>query len=77
MKNIVRTVFLAAAALMLATGCQSVKPYEKEYLVHPLMEDSYTGDFDSSLTGRTAGKMERMKVGGGAGGSSSCPTCGG
>ncbi len=59
-------------------GCQSIKPYEKEYLLHPFMDDSglvgVTGDFGQKVCSR----YERLSsLGGSASGTTSCPTCGG
>lgn len=37
---------LGLAAILMASGCASVKPYEKEHLVDPLMFDLYAADDD-------------------------------
>jgi hypothetical protein len=63
---------------MTIASCQAVRPYEKEYLVHPLMDDDMARRLDARLM-MSQGQMVE-KLGGGVGGSgvgTSCPTCGG
>ena len=59
-------------ALLLACGCASVKPYEKEHLADPLMSDRYAAESDmhemkwlEAREGSTGGV-------GGAGGGCAC-----
>lgn len=75
---------IAAAAVlaMLASaclqGCETVKPYEKEYLLSPAMDDATLWRLDASIMTSAAQAYEKLGKGGpGAGGGSSCPTCGG
>ena len=68
---------LLAAAFALA-GCETLKPYEKEFLLNPAMDDSALGDVDATMMSSAAQAFEKLGKGGpGAGGGSACPTCGG
>ena len=58
-------------------GCRAIKPYEKEYLVHPIMDDARVERL-SAPYGKSVRPNERLAIAGAGGGSStSCPTCGG
>ena len=57
-------------------GCAVVKPYEKEYLLNPLMDDQSISKLEGSYTVKTRPK-ERLAAAGLNSGSTSCPTCGG
>ena len=57
-------------------SCRSIRPYEKEYLLHPTMDDSRVESL-SAPYGKTRRPSERLAASGGGGGSSACPTCGG
>lgn len=61
-----------------STACQSIRPYEKEYLVHPLMDDGLVRRMGERLMMSQCQAVERLgnAMGGGIGGTS-CPTCGG
>lgn len=63
---------LALTVFFCATGCASVKPYEKEHLADPLMSDRYAAESDmhemkwlEAREGSTGGV-------GGAGGGCAC-----
>lgn len=59
-------------------GCQSVRPYEKEFLLHPLMDDAIVKRLDAPLMISQAQGLEKLGGGMGANGSgTACPTCGG
>jgi hypothetical protein len=58
-------------------GCESIKPYEKEYLVNPLMDDAALNTLKSDFPLTTASNFERLGSTQGGGGATSCPTCGG
>ncbi|MCX6119820.1 MAG: hypothetical protein NT027_19975 [Proteobacteria bacterium] len=62
--------------LPFCTSCQSIKPYEKEYLLHPLMDDQTVSKLEGNYTTKTRPK-ERLAAAGVSSGSTSCPTCGG
>jgi hypothetical protein len=66
---------LICAGLSL-TSCRTIRPYEKEYLLHPTMDDARV-DSLSGAYGKTKRPSERLASSGGGGGSSACPTCGG
>ena len=73
MKISVFVVFLA-----ILSGCVGVKPYEKEYLLHPLMDDGALQSLNSDFQGVCISKYEKLSANGaGSGGATSCPTCGG
>lgn len=68
------------AIILMAIGCLScttIKPYEKEYLLNPLMEDGMATDLTPAMTGVGMATHEKFATGGGSGAGSSCPTCGG
>lgn len=70
--------FIAAIILAVAcVSCMTIKPYEKEYLLNPLMEDGTSADLTPSMTGVGMATHEKTASGGGSGAGSSCPTCGG
>lgn len=74
MRQVLATL-LAAAAL---TGCAALKPYEKEYLLNPVMDDDHLLGVDATLMNAASASFEKLGKGGsGAGGGSACPTCGG
>jgi hypothetical protein len=68
-----QAIFLLA---VLFAGCAVVKPYEKEYLLNPLMDDQYVSKLEGSYNVKTRPK-ERLAAAGVNSGSTSCPTCGG
>ena len=61
--------------LSLTAGCRTIKPYEKEYLLHPTMDDARVERL-SAPYGKSIRPSERL-ASAGAGSSYSCPTCGG
>jgi hypothetical protein len=72
---------LTAAVLVLMTqifavSCRTIKPYEKEYLLHPTMDDARV-DRLSAPYGKSLRPNERLAVAAGGGSSYACPTCGG
>lgn len=72
-----RRLFIVAGCLYCFAGCRSIKPYEKEYLLHPLMDDARVERL-SAPYGKAVKPNERLTIAGATGGSStSCPTCGG
>jgi hypothetical protein len=62
--------------LSLATSCRTIKPYEKEYLLHPTMDDARVERL-SAPYGKSIRPNERLASAAGGGSSYSCPTCGG
>ena len=76
-RTLCRLIFVAAGCLSCLAGCRSIKPYEKEYLLHPLMDDARVERL-SAPYGKAVKPNERLATAGAGGGSStSCPTCGG
>lgn len=67
-------LFLVASSGVIS--CAAIKPYEKEYLIHPLMEDQSVAKLEGSYVTKTK-PMERLAAAGAGAGSTSCPTCGG
>ncbi len=73
-----RMIALTLLTAALASGCAVLKPYEKEYLLNPAMDDDRLSSVEASLmTSATAAYEKLGKSGSGAGGGSACPTCGG
>ena len=70
---------LAAAALIAAcAACSTLKPYEKEYLLNPAMDDDAVQALSSPLAISASATHEKLGQQGGAGaGATACPTCGG
>jgi hypothetical protein len=62
--------------VFLVTSCRTIKPYEKEYLLHPTMDDSRVGRV-SAPYGQSIRPNERLAVAAGGASSYACPTCGG
>lgn len=59
-------------------GCETVKPYQKEYLLNPLMSEETLSSLKSDFTASTFKEIERLAKGTpGGGNATSCPTCGG
>jgi hypothetical protein len=67
--------------ILLAFGlanCQAIKPYEKEFLLDPAMDDGTTLNLESAVLIGTCQQNERLSgtvIGSKA--ATSCPTCGG
>ncbi len=73
-RNLFCVLFFGA----LAAGCSSIKPYEKEFLLNPLMDDGEVGKLTCRFGAQSAQFFEKIAVGGASlSGGSSCPTCGG
>ncbi len=70
-------ILIVFALSALAFGCETIKPYEKEYLLNPLMDDGTVADLQSNMRASSSGRHEKL-AGKSAGSSgTSCPTCGG
>lgn len=67
-------LWIATAAL---GACETIKPYEKEYLLNPVMDDAVVGSLQAPLMSQAITGFEKLAGGAGATGGSSCPTCGG
>ncbi len=59
-------------ALLAASGCASVKPYEKENLADPLMFDIYAAEGDMHEMKWLEAREGSTGGGGGAGGGCAC-----
>ena len=58
------------------SSCAVIKPYEKEYLLSPLMDDQSVARLEGPYVSKTR-PFERLAAAGASSGSTSCPTCGG
>ena len=76
MKKACFQVCVALAFGVNLSGCRSIRPYEKEYLLHPTMDDARVERL-SGPYGKTTKPLERLASSSGGGSSTSCPTCGG
>jgi len=74
-QNLKFAVCAVVAAVSFAS-CAVIKPYEKEYLLNPLMDDQSVTRLEGNYTPKTR-PLERLASSGASGGSTSCPTCGG
>lgn len=72
-----KIVFLIVGAAAFSSACTTIKPYEKEYLLHPLMDDARTADLTPTMPSAGTSTHEKFATGVGGGAGSSCPTCGG
>ena len=71
---------LAILALILGTataGCRTLKPYEKEYLLSPVMDDKELATLGTDSMPKMFSKFERLSAGGAGSAGTSCLTCGG
>jgi len=75
--NLRATFSVLITLLALLSSCRAIKPYEKEYLVHPIMDEGRVARL-SAPYGQSVRPKERLGLAGAGGGvSTSCPTCGG
>jgi hypothetical protein len=58
------------------SSCRAIKPYEKEYLLNPVMDEARVERL-SGPYGKSMRPNERLASGMGGSGSTACPTCGG
>lgn len=64
-------------ALSSFSGCRAIKPYEKEHLLNPIMDDARVERLSAPYS-KSVRRNERLaNVGSAGSGSTSCPTCGG
>lgn len=68
-------IILMTSMLAAVGGCRSIKPYEKEYLLHPTMDDASVERLKGPF-GQARRTKEKLSSAGGQS-STSCPTCGG
>ncbi len=64
-------------ATLALSGCETIKPYEKEFLLSPLMDDAGVAGMSSSMMSSQTTGFEKLAAGATGAGGSSCPTCGG
>jgi hypothetical protein len=76
LRGVCAALGIAILTLFFAVGCRTIKPYEKEYLLHPTMDDARV-DRLSAPYGKSIRPNERLAVAAGGGSSYACPTCGG
>ena len=74
-KTMKRLGFLLAALAFV--GCATIKPYEKEFLLNPVMDDGQISRLSNGLLQASQGRLEKLGSTGNASGGTSCPTCGG
>ncbi len=68
---------LIAAATMALEACRTLRPYEKEHLLKPAMDDARIGALEPAFAKASAAQFEKLAAGTAqGGGGSSCPTCG-
>jgi hypothetical protein len=76
----VKCLLLIVSVLMLSglSSCKTIKPYEKEYLLSPLMDEATFSPIGFDYSSRVVAKVEKLSQGSASSaGGSSCPTCGG
>lgn len=69
-------IFFIVTALV-ASGCTPLKPYEKEFLLDPTMDDKAAAALAPDTMNAASGNFEKLASGASGGGATSCPTCGG
>jgi hypothetical protein len=68
---------IVAIASTAIQACRSLRPYEKEHLLKPSMDDSRVGSLEPAYAKSAASQFEKLATGSAqGGGGSSCPTCG-
>ncbi len=73
-----KLTWTAVIICLILLGCVSVKPYEKEYLLNPVMDDKSVSALNSNFANSICGENEKLSSSAPSSGStSSCPTCGG
>jgi hypothetical protein len=71
-------VLLILSIVLICGNCKTIKPYEKEYLLHPLMDEATTSALLPQTMSSQFSNYEKLSSSlSGGGGGSSCPTCGG
>ena len=76
MKRITEALILFCLIGM--SSCKTIKPYEKEYLLSPLMDEATFSPVAFDYSSRMVSKVEKLSQGAASSlGGSSCPTCGG
>lgn len=71
------TFVFAIAIAMSSISCRALRPYEKEHLLKPSMDDARISILEPVFAKSAAAKFEKLADGStSAGGGSSCPTCG-
>ena len=63
--------------VLMCAGCVSVKPYEKQYLVDPTMDEVRFQSLESTFGKSVCQENEKLGEGASGGAATSCPTCGG
>ncbi len=58
-------------------ACETIKPYEKEFLLSPIMDDAGVSALTPSMMSSASAGFEKLAQGAAGTGGSSCPTCGG
>jgi hypothetical protein len=53
------------ALAMSLSGCKTIKPWEKEYLLSPLMDDAALSQLGSPFRGAALGSFEKLASAGG------------
>ena len=75
MKGLQNVALLGAMTVLGA--CQAIKPYEKEYLLSPIMDDKEVDTLEPVNLPKAFLSFERLSQGGAGAAGTSCPTCGG
>lgn len=68
---------IMSIAILALSGCHTIKPYEKEFLLNPVMDDAVISALTPEMLGSKCQDIEKLSAAGPGGASSSCPTCGG
>ncbi len=63
--------------LLAISACSTIKPYEKEYLLNPLMDDQVSTALTPIMPSAATTSFEKFATGPNGGAGTSCPTCGG
>ena len=75
--RVVRGAVALAVVAVALTACKTIRPYEKEYLLGPLMDDAALPALDARFARDGLQRFERLAGTGGGSAGSACPTCGG
>lgn len=75
-----KRLFILGVLILLgfATSCRTIKPYEKEYLLSPLMDNGAFSPVALNYSSNVVSRVEKLSESSASSSSgSSCPTCGG
>jgi hypothetical protein len=68
---------LCGLMTLAAASCSAIRPYEKEFLLSPVMDEAEAGRLQPDFAKSNCNTYEKLASGAASSGGTSCPTCGG